>query len=230
MENLNVNTNTDVQFNEEEVKQQIRAEVMAELETQNIKVIPNHYSWEQHILDIVKEFDTLKAKYDKDVAYNKERYSEKVASELNRHLTSEYNLEVDDLYRRLNDVAETDKRWRMHHVEKLQQAEEYQVAKQMAFQEIGYLRGIKDIPMDLLQDIVSPCINAYDVRSLRIMSVMLGADNTVPGRIVGRAVQDVDMKLNATDSEPFVQGARNYINTGELDIRLMTLANEIKKK
>ena len=226
MENLSVNTNTDVQFNEEA----IRAEVMAELETQNIKVIPNHYSWKEHILDIVNEFDSVKAKYDKEISYNKERYSEKVAGELNRHLTNDYNLEVDELYRKLDDVAETDKRWRMHQVEKMQQAEEYQTTKAMAFQEVGYLKGIKDIPVDLLQDIVSPCINAYDVRSLRIMSVMLGADNSVPGRIVGRAVQDVTSKLNATDSEPFIQGARNYINTGELDIRLMTLANEMKKK
>ena len=228
MENSNVNV--DVQFNEEAVRQQIEAEVMTELETQNIKVIPNHYSWEQHILDIVKEFDTLKAKYDKEVAYNKDRYSEKVASELNRHLTNDYNLEVDELYRRLNDVSETDKRWRMHHVEKMQQAEEYQVAKQMAFQEVGYLKEIKDIPIDLLQDIVSPCINAYDVRSLRIMSVMLGAENTIPGRVVGRAVQDVTSKLNATDSEPFIQGARNYMNNpSELDIRILTLQDRMKK-
>ena len=229
MENSNVNV--DVQFNEEAARQQVQAEVMTELETQNIKVIPNHYSWEQHILDIVKEFDTLKAKYDKEVAYNKDRYSEKVAGELNRHLTNDYNLEVDELYRKLDDVAETDKRWRMHQVEKMQQAEEYQVAKQMAFQEVGYLRGIiKDIPIDLLQDIVSPCINAYDVRSLRIMSVMLGAENTIPGRVVGRAVQDVTSKLNATDSEPFIQGARNYMNNpSELDIRILTLQDRMKK-
>lgn len=227
------NVNVEIQdngFNEEAVRQQIVNEVMAELETKNIKVIPNHYSWEQHILDIVNEFDSLKAKYNKEVEYNKDRYSEHVASEMNRHLTNDYNLEVSDLYRKLDDVQQTDKRWKMHQVEKMQQSEEYQTAKQMAFQEIGYLKGIKDIPMDLLQDIVNPVINAYDVRSLRIMSTMLGGDNTIPGRVVGRAVHDVTTKLNATDSEPFIQGARNYMNTGQLDLRLMALQDNMKKK
>ena len=61
------------------------------------------------------------------------------------------------------------------------------------------------------------------------MSVMLGGENTIPGRIVDRAVNDINTKLNAVDSMPFIEGARNYINTGEHDLRLMTLVSKMNK-
>ena len=228
MENVNVN-NTDMEFNEEEVRASLQAELMQELETKNIRVIPNHYSWQEHVLDIVEEYDKAKAKYDKEVAYNKDRYSEHVATEMNRHLANDFNLEVDDLYRKLDDIQETDKRWKMHEIEKIQQSEEYQTQKAIAFQEIGYLKGIRQVPTDLLQDIVNPIISAYDVRSLRIMSVMLGNEQTIPGRLINNAINNVTTKLNATDSEIYIHAARNYMTTNELDIRLMTLADKMKK-
>ena len=223
------NSNTEMQFNEEEVRAGIEKEVLAELETKNIRVIPNYYSWQENILEIVEEYDKLKTQYDKALAYNKNRYAEHLASEMNRNLTNDFNEEVNDLYRKLDDIQETDYRWRMHHVQKMQESEEYQAQKATAFQEISYLKGIKQIPVDLLQDIVAPVIEAYDTRSLRIMSVMLGSEQTIPGRLLNNAISSVNAKLNTTESEAYIRACKQYIQTNELNLLLMSLADKVKK-
>ena len=226
MEQVN---NVSTEFNEEQVKARIQEEVMSELQEQGVTVIPNHYEYGEHILALVDKYDRLKAKYDKDVEYNNNRYKDNVAQELNKHLTNEFEIEKADIIRQLEDVEATDMRWRQYHIEKLQQEESYLIAKDIAFQELSYLKGVKDIPSDLLTDIISSCVKAYDVRSLYIMSTMLGGQSSMPGRTIEYVRQDLIGKINTTDSKPYIDGARAYIKDNELDIRLMTLANKYKK-
>ena len=212
----------------EAMKADITNEVMDQLKAQGNTVIPNFYDYGQHILDIVTKYDNLKADYEKQRQYNIDRYSTNVAGEMNKSLSEEYNQEVEDLHRQLNDVAQTDMRWRQHQIQKMQEAESYQVAKGIAFQELQYLQNCKAIPSDLLTDIITPMVNTFDTRSLYIASTMLGGENTIQGRTVKYVMEDLTRQVNSTDSEPFVAGARNYMNSGELDIRLMTLVSKYK--
>lgn len=224
-----VNQNTSIDFNESEVRAKIQDEVLAEFKEQGITIIPNHYDYGEHILNLVDKYDKLKAQYDKDLEHNNSRYKDNVASELNRHLKSEFELEKEDILRQLDDVEATDMRWRQHNIEKMQQEESYLMAKDIAFMELSYLKGVKDIPSDLLTDIISSCVNAYDTRSLYIMSTMLGGQSSVAGRTIDYVRQNLITKINTADSKPYIEGAKHHINKNEFDIRLMTLANSRKK-
>ena len=225
MEQVNAST----EFNESEARAKIQEEVMQELKEKGATVIPNHYDYGEHILSLVDKYDKLKAQYDKDVKHNNDRYKDNVAQEMNRHLKNDFELEKADILRQLNDVEATDLRWREHNIMKMQQEESYLIAKDVAFMELNYLKGVKDIPSDLLTDIISSCVNAYDTRSLYIMSTMLGGQSSIAGRTVEYIRQNLITQRNTTDSKPFIEGAKNYINSGNMDMRLLTLANKRKK-
>ena len=225
MEQVNAST----EFNESEARAKIQEEVMQELKGKGATVIPNHYDYGEHILSLVDKYDKLKAQYDKDVKHNNDRYKDNVAQEMNRHLKNDFELEKADILRQLNDVEATDLRWREHNIMKMQQEESYLIAKDVAFMELNYLKGVKDIPSDLLTDIISSCVNAYDTRSLYIMSTMLGGQSSIAGRTVEYIRQNLITQRNTTDSKPFIEGAKNYINSGNMDMRLLTLANKRKK-
>lgn len=225
MEQVNAST----EFNESEARAKIQEEVMQELKEKGATIVPNFYDFGEHILDLVDKYDKLKAQYDKDVKHNNDRYKDNVAQEMNRHLKNDFELEKADILRQLNDVEATDLRWREHNIMKMQQEESYLIAKDVAFMELNYLKGVKDIPSDLLTDIISSCVNAYDTRSLYIMSTMLGGNSSIAGRTVEYIRQNLITQRNTTDSKPFIEGAKNYINSGNMDMRLLTLADKRKK-
>lgn len=225
MEQVNAST----EFNETEVRAKIQQEVVQELKEKGATVIPNHYDYGEHILSLVDKYDKLKAQYDKEVAHNNDRYKDNVAQELNKHLKNDFEAEKADILRQLDDVEATDLRWREHNILKLQQEEAYLMSKDVAFMELSYLKGVNDIPSDLLTDIIGACVNAYDTRSLYIMSTMLGGNSSIAGRTVEHIRQNLITQRSTTDSKPYIEGAKNYINTNQLDLRLLSLADKRKK-
>ena len=207
-----------------ELKEQITADVKAELASLGATIIPAHYEGAKDIAALVDKATGLKAEYEVERDRITQRYSKEVAASKLSVLEMDHKLDMADLVADIEKVAAKDAKYRAEAIKEAQASDEYRAAKRESLQTLALLRqaGVNDIPQDIMMNVLRASVEAKDQATIRLMQVIVGED-TVAGYMCDSATRDIAAYKENVELQNFIGAAKNWLTTGkdELTLHLM---------
>lgn len=207
-----------------ELKEQITADVKAELASLGATIIPAHYEGTKDVAALVDKATGMRAEYEAERERITQRYSKEVAASKLNVLEMDHKLDMADLVADIEKVAAKDAKYRAEAIKEAQASEEYRAAKAESLQTLALLRqaGVTDIPQDIMVDVMRSSVEAKDTKAIRLMQVIVGED-TVAGYMCDSATRDIAAYQENVELQNFIGAAKNWLTTGkdELTLHLM---------
>lgn len=211
MEN-NINQQIDNEF--EQMKTEISQQVMTELASQNITVIPNDYQPGHELVNIINEYNSKMKQLNEQIEYNTETYKQAKADVENYQI----QLDKQDLKRetedKLDNILTKQQLLQEQQMKDKQNSPAYKEAKAEALNIVSLLSKCEEIPTDLLMDTLAPSIAAGDTKALTLCKVLL-QNNFMASYTVERAIDGVNDLLANTELKQAVDSMKEYIRTGK---------------
>ena len=223
MEN-SANLNTEQQF--KELKADIAREVRQELLNHNIEVIDDNYNAEQNVVDIINKYNTDKQAIEDTIAYNYDTYKTDKAEVENYCLRMDLQELKAETLDKLDEVAEKQAIVFEQKVREAQTDQNYAQAKGEALNILALLKGC-DIPVSQLMDIISPMVNAYDIKALGICATLL-QDNFSASYAIDNAIKGIDNLRTNSELNYAINTMKQYVTTGEDGLAYFSIMSKYK--
>lgn len=217
-------TNIDNEF--ESLKQDIAREVRAELLSHNIEVIDDNYNAEQNVVDIINKFNADKQAIEDKIKYNYDTFRSDKAEVENYCLRLDLQELKAETLDKLDEVAEKQAIVFEQKVREAQADQNYAQAKGEVFNILSLLKGC-DIPVSQLMDIISPMVNAYDIKALGICATLL-QDNFSASYAIENAIKGIDDLRTNRGLNYAIDTMKQYVTTDEDGLAYFSIMSKYK--
>ena len=138
--NVEINLNEQEQTTLEAIKNDIIADVRAEIGNLGYDIVPTAFNGGAEISKLVKKAQALKVDHNKEVNRINNRYKKEVAEDKIKVLEADYRYEMQDLAQDIDKAVEQDAFARAEEIEQIQNSDTYKQQKIEAMKTIAMLR------------------------------------------------------------------------------------------
>lgn len=222
-----MNDNIEINLNEQEkttlnsIKNDIIADVKAEIGNLGYDIVPTKYDGGKTITEAVKKAQQLKIDHDNEVNRINNRYKKEIAEDKIKVLEADYRYEMQDLAQEIDAAVEQDFFAREKEIEQLQNSDTYKQQKLEAMQTIAMLRQCgAEIPPDIFTDLIADVVAAKDVRSLELIGLMCGKG--MCQAMTEQIIHNVNVSNQNKQLTQFADSAKRFLVDGEISLTLMS--------
>ena len=220
MDNVEINLNEQEQTTLNSIKNDIIADVKAEIGNLGYDVVPTGYDGGKDIAKLVKKAQQLKVDHDKEVDRINNRYKKEVAQDKIKVLEADYRYEMQDLASDIDKAVEQDYFARAKEIEQLQNSDTYKQQKLEAMQTIAMLRQCNaEIPPEIFTDLIADVVAAKDTRSLELIGLMCGKG--MCQAITEQVIHNVNVSNQNKALTQFADSAKQFLVDGNISLTLM---------
>lgn len=224
--------NAELEANDIEMEKR-RAEITEEvkdmLKEKGIEVLPVDYDAGAEMVAIVDQYFETIERINAEIKHNLERYSNSVAKEKNIHLNLDAKDELYEANKKLDDIVKKQEKIQQMKIENAQADPKYKEQKMESIQMLNMLKDVKDIPNEMLVDLISPMVNAQDVKTLEIAKVMLQG-NKLASHTLTQTIDGINEALDNTELKQCIETMKTYLKTGEENFSVFSLKSKYQKK
>ena len=218
--NVEINLNEQEQTTLNSIKNDIIADVKAEIGNLGYDIVPTGYDGAKDIAGAVKKAQQLKIEHDKEVNRINNRYKKEVAEDKIKVLEADYRYEMQDLAADIDKAVEQDAFARAEEIEQLQNSDTYKQQKLEAMQTIAMLRQCgAEIPPEIFTDLIADVVAAKDIRSLELIGLMCGKG--MCQAITEQVIHNVNVSNENKQLTQFANSAKQFLVDGNISLNLM---------
>ena len=221
-----MDNNVEINLNEEEqttlngIKNDIIADVKAEIGNLGYDIVPTGYDGGKDIAKLVKKAQQLKVEHDKEVNRINNRYKQEVAEDKIKVLEADYRYEMQDLAADIDKAVEHDAFARAEEIEQIQNSDTYKQQKLEAMQTIAMLRQCgAEIPPEIFTDLIADVVAAKDIRSLELIGLMCGKG--MCQAMTEQIIHNVNVSNQNKQLTQFADSAKQFLVDGNITLNLM---------
>lgn len=212
MDNVNNEVNNEINNTFEQIKTEISQQVMSELASKNIDVIAKDYDAGAEVAKLINSYNATIGDIEAQMDHNNQQYKESVARVKNYELHLDKQDLKKDTLDKLDSILEKQQMAYEQEVKEKQANPLYKEAKTEAFSVLNLLKDC-EIPTNKLMEILSPMVEASDVKALEIAQILLQKNN-MASYAIDSAIKGIsDMATNG-DLVNMVNTMKDYIETG----------------
>lgn len=219
--NIEINLNEQEHTTLEAIKNDIIADVKAEIGNLGYDIVPTKFDGGKEIAGLVKKAQKLKVEHDKELNRITNRYKKEIAEDKIKVLEADYRYEIQDLASDIDKAVEQDAFARAEEIEQLQNSDTYKQQKLEAMQTIAMLRQCgAEIPPDIFTDLIADVVAAKDVRSLELIGLMCGKG--MCQAMTEQIIHNVNVSNENKQLSQFADSAKKFLVDGEISLTLMS--------
>ena len=219
-ENIEINLNEEEQTTLEAIRNDIIADVKAEIGNLGYDIVPTGYDGGKDIAKAVKNAQKLKVEHDNEVNRINNRYKKEVAEDKIKVLEADYRYDMQSLASDIDKAVEHDAFARAEEIEQLQNSDTYKQQKLEAMQTIAMLRQCNaEIPPQIFTDLIADVVAAKDIRSLELIGLMCGKG--MCQAMTEQIIHNVNVSNENKQLTQFANSAKSFLENGEISLTLM---------
>ena len=219
--NVEINLNEQEQTTLNSIKNDIIADVKAEIGNLGYDIIPTGFDGGKEIAGLVKKAQKLKVDHDKEVNRINNRYKKEVAQDKIKILEADYRYEMQDLASDIDKAVEQDFFVREKEIEQIQNSDTYKQQKLEAMQTIAMLRQCNaEIPPEIFTDLIADVVAAKDTRSLELIGLMCGKG--MCQAMTEQVIHNVNVSNQNKALTQFANSAKQFLVDGNISLTLMS--------
>ena len=220
-ENIEINLNEDDKTTLEAIRNDIIADVKAEIGNLGYDIVPTGYDGGKDIAKAVKNAQKLKVEHDNEVNRINNRYKKEVAEDKIKVLDADYRYDMQSLASDIDKAVEHDAFARAEEIEQLQNSDTYKQQKLEAMQTIAMLRQCNaEIPPEIFTDLIADVVAAKDVRSLELIGLMCGKG--MCQAMTEQIIHNVNVSNENKQLTQFADSAKQFLSDGDINLTLMS--------
>ena len=204
-----------------EMLEQMKKEIMQELEESGKRVIPSHYNGGEKLIKLINEFDENQNTYKDKVEKINKRYSVEVAKEKIKELDLELIADKSSLKFDLDAILSDEIKYKKQAIKNNMAKSEYKQARAEAL-DICLKIGHK-LDDQVTAEIIKPIVEAKDLTLLKILKETASKKSSY---IYIGAIREVEKYLDNRNVEIAIKEAKRYINNPK-NGKSLTLENFI---
>lgn len=224
-ENKQAQVNEEMDAMMEQMKKDVTAQVTDMLKNKGITVIPNDYSAEKEMVEIVEKYQATIKKLDAEMKHNEETYKADIVKMKNIELQLDKNDALYEANKKLDDIIKKQEKVQQQKIESLQGAKDYKDNKMEALQMLSLIKDAKDIPTETLMLLIEPLVNAQDVKTLGIAKVMLQG-NALASHTLAQTIDGINIANENRELRNAIDIFKRYLQDGN---ETLTVFNYMKK-
>ena len=201
--------------------EQMKKEIMQELEESGKRVIPSHYNGGEKLIKLINEFDENQNTYKDKVEKINKRYSVEVAQEKIKELDLELIADKSSLKYDLDAILSDEIKYKKQAIKNNMAKSEYKQARAEALDiclKIGHR-----LDDQVTAEIIKPIVEAKDLTLLKILKETASKKSSY---IYIGAIREVEKYLDNSALETAIKEAKRYINNPK-NGKSLTLENFI---
>ena len=219
-DNIEINLNEQEQTTLDAIKNDIIADVKAEIGNLGYDIVPTGYDGGKDIAKLVKKAQQLKVEHDKEVNRINNRYKKEIAEDKIKVIEADYRYEMQDLAQDIDKAVEHDAFARAEEIEQLQNSDTYKQQKLEAMQMIAMLKQCNaEIPPQIFTDLIADVVAAKDIRSLELIGLMCGKG--MCQAMTEQIIHNIDISNQNKALTQFADSAKQFLSDGEINLTLM---------
>ena len=211
MNNVNNEVNNEINNTFEQIKTEISQQVMSELASKNIDVIAKDYDAGAEVAKLINSYNATLGDIEKQINQNNEKYKESVARVKNYELHLDKQDLKNETLDKLDSILEKQQMSYEQQVRDKQADPLYKEAKTEAFSVLNLLKDC-EIPTNKLMEILSPMVEASDVKALEIAQILLQKNN-MASYAIDSAIKGINDMATNGDLVNMVNTMRDYVTT-----------------
>ena len=220
MDNAEINLNEQEQTTLEAIKNDIIADVRAEIGNLGYDIVPTKFDGGKTIAEAVKKAQQLKVEHDNEVNRINNRYKKEIAEDKIKVLEADYRYDMQSLAEDIDKAVEQDAFARAEEIEQLQNSDTYKQQKLEAMQTIAMLRQCgAEIPPEIFTDLIADVAAAKDVRSLELIGLMCGKG--MCQAMTEQIIHNIDVSNQNKALTQFADSAKQFLSDGNISLTLM---------
>ena len=223
--NVSINLNEEESATLNEIKAEIKQDIVNEISQMGYKIIENNYDGAAKVADIVNNAQQLRAAFNDESSRIRSRYKDDIATSKINVLEVNLKYDLEYLENEIDEIVETDRVARLKAIEDLQKTDEYKVNRKDCLEMLALLKDI-DVPYDIFMSTIKDVVEAKDEGTLRIIQLLVGksATNTY---IVDQALKDISVYKDNAHLKNFSVEAKKYLKTGDVGLSLFSYMKEV---
>ena len=219
--NVEINLNEQEQTTLNSIKNDIIADVKAEIGNLGYDIVPTGYDGGKDIAKLVKKAQQLKVDYNNEKNRITNRYKKEIAEDKIKVLEADYRYEMQDLAQDIDKAVEHDAFARAEEIEQIQNSDTYKQQKLEAMQTIAMLRQCgAEIPPEIFTDLIADVVAAKDIRSLELIGLMCGKG--MCQAMTEQIIHNVNVSNQNKALTQFADSAKSFLENGEINLTLMS--------
>ena len=220
-ENIEINLNEDDKTTLEAIKNDIIADVRAEIGNLGYDIVPTAFDGGKEIAKTIKTAQQLKIEHDNEVNRINNRYKKEIAEDKIKVLDADYRYDMQSLASDIDKAVEHDAFARAEEIEQIQNSDDYKQQKLEAMQTIAMLRQCgAEIPPDIFIDLIADVVAAKDVRSLELIGLMCGKG--MCQAMTEQIIHNVNVSNDNRQLTQFADSAKQFLSDGDINLTLMS--------
>lgn len=220
-DNIEIKLNEDEQTTLNSIKENIIADVKAEIGNLGYDIVPTKFDGGKEIAKAIKKAQQLKVEHDNEVNRINNRYKKEVAEDKIKVLEADYRYEMQDLASDIDKAVEQDAFARAEEIEQLQNSDTYKQQKLEAMQTIAMLRQCNaEIPPEIFTDLIADVVAAKDIRSLELIGLMCGKG--MCQAMTEQIIHNINVSNENKQLTQFANSAKSFLENGEINLTLMS--------
>ena len=204
-----------------EMLEQMKKEIIKELEESGKRVIPSYYNGGEKLIKLINKFDESQNIYKDKVEKINKRYSVEVAKEKIRELDLEVIADKSSLKYDLDTILSDEIKYKKQAIKNNMSKSEYKQARAEAL-DICLKIGHK-LDDQVTAEIIKPIVEAKDLTLLKILKETASKKSSY---IYIGAIREVEKYLDNRNVEIAIKEAKRYINNPK-NGKSLTLENFI---
>lgn len=210
----NNNGSFNAEINYEGIRADIYADVKALLEKKGSTVLNKNFNAGREVTKLVEKAEKLKEEANNNIKHVKATYSESVAASKVNVLNYNLRMDLKDIVEELGTIKDRDAKFKDAELKKAQADKHYKEARNEAYQMLGLLKDVQELPDDVLADFINPMVEAMDIKSLTVAELIMGQD-TINGKKIAIAKEGIQDYLANEDLSNYIFYAKTYVELGE---------------
>ena len=220
-DNIEINLNEQEQTTLNSIKEDIIADVKAEIGNLGYDIVPTGYDGGKDIAKLVKKAQQLKVEHNKEVNRINNRYKKEIAEDKIKVLEADYRYEMQDLAADIDKAVDHDAFARAEEIEQIQNSDTYKQQKLEAMQTIAMLRQCgAEIPPEIFTDLIADVVAAKDIRSLELIGLMCGKG--MCQAMTEQIIHNVNVSNENKQLTQFADSAKQFLSDGNISLTLMS--------
>ena len=226
MDNVNNEVNNEINNTFEQIKTEISQQVMSELASKNIDVIEKDYNAGAEVAKLINSYNATIGDIEAQIDQNNNQYKESVARVKNYELHLDKQDLKNETIDKLDSILEKQQMAYEQQVRDKQADPLYKEAKNEAFSVLNLLKDC-EIPTNKLMEILSPLVEASDVKALEIAQILLQKNN-MASYAIDSAIKGINDMATNGDLVTMVNTMRDYVTTGNDGLSYFMYMNRYK--
>ena len=220
MDNVEINLNEQEQTTLNSIKNDIIADVKAEIGNLGYDIVPTKFDGGKEIAKAVTKAKQLKIEHDNEVNRVKNRYKDNIAEDKIKVLEADYRYDMQSLAEDIDKAVEHDAFARAEEIEQIQNSDTYKQQKLEAMQTIAMLRQCgAEIPPEIFTDLIADVVAAKDIRSLELIGLMCGKG--MCQAMTEQIIHNVNVSNQNKALTQFADSAKQFLVDGDISLNLM---------